>query len=108
MNLQTVLNFALGFLFPGRQKEFSDLLERLIIAAETQGGDGDQKKRVVLRALLEWAKSRGFLATWPQALREAVLSLAIEGAVYFMSQAMKLNRHKADLYAPTAKHDWRE
>ncbi len=93
-----LLKTALNFLFGAHAKEFVDLAQRLIVAAEQSGGSGEEKARAVLNALVDWAKEKGLLSGFPPPLREAILRLAIEVLVFLLSREGVINAHKRAYY----------
>lgn len=93
-----LLKMALNLLFGAYAKEFVDLAQRLILAAEQSGGTGEDKARSVLEALSKWAQEKGVLVNFPPALREAIFRLAIEVFVFILSRQGLINAHKQAYY----------
>lgn len=93
-----LLKMALNLLFGSYAKEFVDLAQRLILAAEETGGTGEEKARAVLEALSQWAQEKGLLSNFPPKLREAIFRLAIEILVFLLSRQGLINKHKQAYY----------
>lgn len=97
-----LIDLILKSLLGAQANEFIALAQRLILEAEATGESGEEKARRVLTALAEWAAQRGLLTQFPPNLREAILRLAVEVMVFFLSRQGLINGHKRDFYEQKA------